>query len=94
MALRSAQWIESQNTSWTREDLHLILDVGGTQYLFEKLVSNGEVEAPAAMTLRHSSRIPRRRTQPFEQGLSLLSPSVSSESPIGKVALRCTKTVS
>lgn len=42
--LSSISWIDSYNSSWTREDLYLILTSGGTQYLYEKLVANGEVE--------------------------------------------------
>ena len=35
-------WTDSFNSSWTREDLSLLLSSGGTQFLFEKLVNNGE----------------------------------------------------
>ena len=40
-----SHWIDSYNSSWTREDLYLMLSVGGTQYLYEKLAANGELDA-------------------------------------------------
>ena len=39
----NSQWIDSYNSSWTREDLYLILSNGGTQFLYEKLIQNGEI---------------------------------------------------
>ena len=50
-------WIDSYNSSWTREDLYLILSAGGTQYLYEKLVSNGEVENVVNFNNRPSQSI-------------------------------------
>ena len=41
----NCNWIDSYNSSWTREELYLILSNGGTQYLYEKLVQNGEVSS-------------------------------------------------
>ena len=42
---KNCHWIDSYNSSWTREELYLILGNGGTQYLYEKLVQNGEISA-------------------------------------------------
>ena len=52
-------WIDSYNSSWTREDLSLLLSTGGTQYLFEKLVSNGEIEGSTSSFFFH-----QRSTKP------------------------------
>ena len=56
-----SHWIDSYNSSWTREDLYLMLSVGGTQYLYEKLAANGELDAkivfgPVIKTPRRASR--------------------------------------
>ena len=43
----ATSWIDSYNSSWTREDIYLILSVGGTQCLYERLAANGELEGGA-----------------------------------------------
>ena len=57
----SSHWIDSYNSSWTREDLYLMLSVGGTQFLYEKLAANGELDtkllvAPVLKAPRRASR--------------------------------------
>ena len=57
----SSHWIDSYNSSWTREDLHLMLSLGGTQFLYEKLAANGELDtkllfAPVLKAPRRASR--------------------------------------
>ena len=56
-----SHWIDSYNSSWTREDLYLMLSVGGTQFLYEKLAANGELDtkllvAPVLKAPRRASR--------------------------------------
>ena len=61
-------WIDSYNTSWTREDLYLILSYGGTQYLYEKLVSNGEIENSVNLSNRQNQTIkPTRKASRYEK---------------------------
>jgi E3 ubiquitin-protein ligase HERC1 len=83
----SSHWVDSYNSSWTREDLYLILNTGGTQYLYEKLSTNGEIEAgsafpPWTVTAR---RIPRSRwiVQDKRSFLSLLPTVLNADSAIG-----------
>ena len=52
----NCNWIDSYNSSWTREELYLILSNGGTQYLYEKLVQNGEVSSISNTKRRKISR--------------------------------------
>ena len=72
-------WIDSYNTSWTREDLYLILSYGGTQYLYEKLVSNGEIENSVNLSNRQNQTIkPTRKASRYElQDHSELAESIS-----------------
>ena len=56
-----ANWIDSYNSSWTREDLYLILNSGGTQYLFEKLIANGEVEGSIHLNSGQPQQKPTRK---------------------------------
>ena len=61
-------WIDSYNTSWTREDLYLILSYGGTQYLYEKLVSNGEIENSVNLSNRQNQTItPTQKASRYEK---------------------------
>ena len=59
--VKSLFFVFFYSSTWTREDLHLILSVGGCQYLYEKILQNGELDAkvvigPVIKTPRRNSR--------------------------------------
>ena len=73
-------WIDSYNSCWTREDISLLLHPGGTQFLHEKLISNGEIEGisqeKSSQTVQRSGTRWKVFDSPSPELKSLNSPSL------------------
>lgn len=68
-----SNWIDSYNSSWTREDLYLVLSVGGTEYLYEKLAANGELDSTSPIMAKFRSARKSTRWRNIHEKSSLVN---------------------